>query len=78
MCDFSLHLSILGHRTKKKLTKGENVTPCKGMSTQGCSVFMTEIPSTGLCVKGSVLSVVLLGTVDTFKRSPYVVESSWV
>lgn len=64
ICDFPLHLSILGHRTKN-LTKGENVTPCKGMSTQGCLVFVAEIPPTGLCVKGSVLSVVLLGTVDT-------------
>lgn len=61
---FSLHLSILGRRTKN-LTKGENVTPCKRMSTQRCLKFATERSSTGLCVKGSVLSEVLLRTVDT-------------
>lgn len=38
----------------KKKIKGENVTPCKEMSTRGSLEFATEIPSAGLCVKGSV------------------------
>lgn len=64
--------------TEQNLTKEENLTQCKAISTQGCLVSAIEIPSTGMYVKSSVPSVVPFKTVDTFKKLPYVVETSWV
>lgn len=45
------------------------------MSTQGYLEFAIEMSPTGLCVQGSVLCAVLLETLETFKRLPYVVET---